>query len=107
MSSVKPASPVVPAAKTSLGTRLINRKKWLAPLMILPAVLYVVVLVGFPFVLALLYSISNVTVGSREFTFVGFYNFRSIMQNPHFWTSLINTFIFTFVSQILVVVLGK
>jgi multiple sugar transport system permease protein len=107
MSSVKPAGLAGTTAQASLGSRLINREKWLAPLMILPAVVYVLVLVGFPFVLALLYSISNVTVGSHELNFVGLDNFRSVMQSPNFWGSLVNTFIFTFVSQILVVVLAK
>jgi multiple sugar transport system permease protein len=95
------------AASSSLASRMLNREAWLAPLMIAPAVIYVAALVGFPFVLALLYSVSNVTVGSVGMKLVGLRNYESVMQNPAFWRALINTFIFAFVSQIVVLVLAK
>jgi len=97
-------------APTSLWhrlTRLGDREQVLAWLMLSPAVLFIVVLVGTPFLLALFYSLSNVTVGSTEMAFVGLSNFEAITANPTFWRSLGNTFLFTFVSQALVVVLAK
>jgi len=86
---------------------LLDREEWLGPLMIGPAILYIVLLVGFPFFLALYYSLSNITVGSRSLEFVGLRNFESVIATPKFQTSLKNTFIFAFVSQALVLVLAK
>jgi multiple sugar transport system permease protein len=78
------------------------RQRWLGPAMFLPAVLYVVALVGVPFVLAFLYSVGDVKVGSVGYHFVGVKNFASVLQNPTFLRSLRNSFVFTVSSQILV-----
>jgi len=79
----------------------------LARWLLAPAVVYVALLVGFPFLLALYYSVSDATVGARAFNFVGFENFRDAIANPTFWQALRNSIVFTLVSQALVVVLGK
>jgi multiple sugar transport system permease protein len=89
-----------------LGYRF-DREHWLAPLMIGPAVLYIVLVVGVPFVLALFYSVSDITMGSRTLDFVGLKNFRSVVATPKFQTSLWNTFVFAIVSQVLVMVLAN
>lgn len=81
-----------------------SRQRWLGPVMFLPAVVYVLALVGVPFVLAFLYSLGDVTVGSRGYRFVGLANFRSVFQNPTFLVALRNSFLFTISSQILVLV---
>ena len=81
-----------------------RRGRWLGPAMFLPAVLYVAALVGVPLVLAFLYSVGDVKVGSRGYHFVGLANFRSVLQNPAFLTALRNSFVFTISSQILVLV---
>jgi multiple sugar transport system permease protein len=84
-----------------------DRRRILAPLMISPALLYIVALVGFPFVLAILYSLSDATTGNPSIHFVGLRNFVTILHDPVFIRSLENTFLFTFVSQALVVVLSS
>ncbi len=90
------------------GLRVVlDREEWLGPLMIGPAVLYIVLLVGFPFFLALYYSVSNITLGSRSLEFVGLKHFTSVIGTTKFQTALKNTFIFAFVSQALVLVLAK
>jgi multiple sugar transport system permease protein len=86
---------------------LLDREEWLGPLLIGPAILYIVLLLGFPFFLALYYSVSDITVGSRSLNFVGLKNFASVIGTTKFQTSLKNTFIFAFVSQALVLVLAK
>ncbi len=86
---------------------VLDSEQWLGRAMIGPTVIYIVLLVGFPFVLALFYSVSNITVGSVDVKFVGLHNFRAIMENPAFWVALKNTFIFTIVSQVIVLVLAK
>jgi multiple sugar transport system permease protein len=100
-------APAVTQARRSRLSFLLDREEWLGPLMIGPAILYIVLLVGFPFFLALYYSLSNITVGSRSLEFVGLRNFESVIATPKFQTSLKNTFIFAFVSQALVLVLAK
>lgn len=85
----------------------LDEERRLGALLLAPAVIYIVALVGFPFLLAVLYSVSNVTVGSPALHFVGLRNFRLIIQDPTFWRALRNALVITFVSQILVVILGK
>ena len=85
---------------------LLDRDEWLGPFMIGPAVLYIVLVLGVPFLLALFYSVSDITVGSRTLGFVGLKNFASVVETTKFQTSLKNTFVFAIVSQILVMVLG-
>jgi multiple sugar transport system permease protein len=70
--------------------------------MFLPAILYVVALVGVPFALAFFYAVGDVTVGSVGYRYVGFQNFASVLQNPTFLRALRNSFLFTVSSQILV-----
>jgi len=74
--------------------------------MIGPAVLYIVLVVGLPFVLAILYAFSGVTMGSRTIEFVGLKNFINVLGTAKFQTSLRNTFVFAIVAQVLVMVLG-
>jgi multiple sugar transport system permease protein len=81
-----------------------GRQRWLGPAMFLPAVLYVVALVGVPFVLAFLYSVGDVKVGSVGYHFVGLKNFTSVLRNPTFLQALRNSFLFTVSSQVLVLI---
>jgi multiple sugar transport system permease protein len=101
-----PAAAVPGSRLRRLGYAL-DRERWLAPLMIGPAVLYIVLVVGLPFVLALYYSVSDITMGSRTLDFVGLRNFTSVVQTSKFQTSLKNTFVFAIVSQVLVMVLAN
>jgi multiple sugar transport system permease protein len=84
-----------------------DNEKWLGRAMIAPAIVYIAALVGFPFFLALFYSVSNITVGSREMAFIGLDNFRRLLHDPTFLRSLWNTFVFALVSNALVLVLAK
>ena len=84
-----------------------DREQVLAPLLIAPAILYIVVLVGIPFFMAIYYSLSDATTGSQTLHFVGLRNFQAVLKDHVFRKALINTFIFTLVSQALVLVLAK
>jgi multiple sugar transport system permease protein len=86
---------------------LLDSEVWLGRLMIGPAILYIVLLIGFPFLLALYYSLSDITLGSRTMSFVGLKQFKAVIQTPLFQQSLKNTLIFTFISQVVVLVLAK
>ncbi|HTO77503.1 MAG TPA: sugar ABC transporter permease [Thermoanaerobaculia bacterium] len=78
--------------------------RWLGPVMLLPAIVYVIGLVGVPFVLSFFYALGDVKVGSVGWHFVGLANFRSVLENPTFRHALSNSFVFTISSQILVLV---
>ncbi len=88
-------------------TNWLDDEAALGRVLLAPAVIYIIALVGFPFLLAIVYSLSDATVGSTSLDFVGLRNFRRVLDDPTFWTSLRNAVIFTLVSQFFVVVLGK
>jgi multiple sugar transport system permease protein len=79
-----------------------NRK--LGAVMFLPAILYVLAVVGVPFVLAFIYSVGDVKIASVGYHFVGLANFRSVLQSPAFRRSLYDSVVFTVGTQIIVLV---
>jgi multiple sugar transport system permease protein len=85
---------------------LFDRERVLGPALLLPAVLYLVAVVGYPLVLAILYAFSDVTTGSQTLHFAGWSTFRSAIDDPVFGTALRNSFLFTAISQACVVVLS-
>lgn len=85
----------------------LDRERLLGPLMIAPAIGYIVLLVGVPFFLALYLSMSNAVTGSLSASFVGLKNFITVVNDPMFQRALANTFIFTFISQVLVLILAN
>jgi len=86
---------------------LLDRRDVLGSVLVAPAVLYVLLLVGVPFLLAVYYSVSAYTIYDPSWRFVGLTNFEQILQNPVFLDTLGNTFLFTFGSQLLGLILGK
>ncbi len=89
------------------GRYLLDRQRLLGPLLLLPAVIYIVALVGIPFVIAVLYSFSDVTVGDQSINWVGLDNFRAVIRNHTFRIALRNSFLFAIASQIIVIVLAN
>src|SRR5439155_18773130 len=71
-----------------------------------PALAYVILLVGVPFVFAILLSFSNATAGSLSFGWAGLGNYVAILGDPIFLRALRNSVIVTVGSQVLVVVLA-
>jgi multiple sugar transport system permease protein len=84
-----------------------RRERALGVLMLSPALAYILLLVGMPFLLAIILSVTDSSAGSLQFQFVGLQNFRSVVQSPLFQRSLVNTFVFTAVTQFLVMILGN
>jgi multiple sugar transport system permease protein len=91
---------------TSVET-LSRRDLRLGKLLLAPALAYIFLLVAIPFLLAVFLSLTNSSAGSLQFSFVGLQNFRAVVASPVFLRALRNTFIFTFVSQVLVIGLGN
>jgi multiple sugar transport system permease protein len=76
----------------------------LASVLISPAVVFVLVLVGGPLILAIGLSFTNATSGQLHGKYVGLENFRHEWSNPAFQHAVWHTFQFTFISQAIVLV---
>jgi multiple sugar transport system permease protein len=104
---VTTATPQVAAGTRQRARRyLLDREGVLGSLMLLPSVAYLLALVGFPLVMALLYSFTDITTGRPVLHFVGLDTFRAALSDPVTRTALRNTAVFTVVSQAIVVVLS-
>lgn len=79
----------------------------LGAIFLFPAIAYIVLLVGIPFVLAIAFSLSDVTVGNTDLNFAGLENFRRILRTPEFQQSLKNSILFVLVAQAITIVLAN
>lgn len=86
---------------------LLDSGRFVGILFLAPAVLYIILLVGFPFMFAIGFSLSDVTVGNTSLNYNGFENFIRAWRNPVFRTVLANTFYFTFVSQVFILIFAN
>jgi multiple sugar transport system permease protein len=98
------------ADELTMGPRrerfLLDRERLLGPALMAPAVVYLILVVAYPLVLAFVYAFSDATTGSQSLRFVGFQTFVAAVRDPVFLTTLRNTFVFTAISQLLVVLLS-
>jgi multiple sugar transport system permease protein len=96
------------APRRQTGTRrwrrALEERRVLAPLFIAPAVIFMVLVVGVPFVWAIYLSLTDAIGGSLTGNWVGFDNFTTAWSDENFQKALRNTLIFTIASQVLVVV---
>ena len=95
-----------PTEKSKLG-HFTDREGILGTLFLLPAVVYIIALVGIPFFLAIAFSLTDVSVGDTGLDFIGLENFRRVIKTPQFQRALVDTFLFTLVSQIIIVILAN
>lgn len=84
-----------------------DNERILAVVMLFPAFLYIIILVGLPFLFAVLLAFSDATVGSPQIDRFTLTTFQNVMRNPNFQISLWNTFFFSFISQIIMVFLAN
>ncbi len=84
-----------------------DNERVLSVAMLLPAVLYVILLVGIPFALAILFAFSDVTVGDPALDNFTLDTFRRVLADPNFHRALANNFLFTIISQAIMVVLAN
>src|SRR5690606_11533903 len=92
------------AAARTLSLR--QRDTRLAMGMVLPAILYIVLLLGIPIVLAVVYSLNDVTTGSPAMRFIGLRNFQGLLATPDFLRAIGNTFLITSLTLVGVLILG-
>jgi len=95
----------LPSVQSGETIRRSDRRLGVA--LLAPALLYITLLVALPFLLALFLSLTNSSAGSLEFSFVGLRNFRNVLGSAVFRRALYNTFVFTLLSQLTVLVLGN
>ena len=100
-------APTWRATEEDSGRYLLDRQNVLAPLMLLPAIIYIFALVAIPLGMAVLYSFSDVTVANQSIDWVGLENFRAVIKNGTFQTALQNSIVFTITSQVIVIVLAN
>jgi len=93
---------------TSFNLRsLADSERMLGGLFLSPAVIYIIGLVAVPFFVAIAFSLSDVTVGDTSLDFVGIRNFQNIIQTPQFQRALVNTVVFTIISQFFIILLAN
>lgn len=80
---------------------LLEGQRFLAAVLIGPAVLFIAVLVGGPLLLAVYLSFTDAITGLTG-EYVGLDNFRIAWENPNFRRAVRNTVLFTLVSQAIV-----
>ena len=103
-----PSTDVAVARPRAVPVETLSRRDLrLGKLLLAPALAYIFLLVAIPFLLAVFLSLTNSSAGSLQFSFVGLQNFRAVVASPVFRRALWNTFVFTFVSQALVIGLGN
>ena len=84
-----------------------DRQRRLAWYLIMPAVLVVFLVIGFPLVQVLVYSVLKYKLdGVTPPSFVGLGNFQFILSDPDFWRAVLNTLVFTFFSVTIESALG-
>ena len=83
---------------------LLESRRFLASALIAPAVIFILVLVGGPLLLAMYLSLTDAVGGSLSGNWVGFDNFTTAWEDDNFRKALRNTLIFTFASQAIVLV---
>ena len=83
---------------------LLEERRFLAPVLIAPAVIFIALLVGGPLILAVYLSLTNATAGALHGDWVGFHNFTAEWSDPNFQTALKNTLIFTVLANAVIVV---
>jgi multiple sugar transport system permease protein len=83
----------------------LDREQVLGPLFVAPAVILLVLLVAYPFVMALYLALSNAFIG-RPSHFIGLRNFVALWDSDAFRQTFQNAFVFTGAAVALKLVLG-
>ena len=85
---------------------LLDGERIFGYVLVAPAVAYILLLVGYPFAIAVWFTVSNATTARPIAEFTGLTNLLAVLDDDIFRRALANTFIFTITSQALQMVLG-
>jgi multiple sugar transport system permease protein len=94
--------------RAAFGVRvreLFDREQVLGPVFVTPALILIILLVAYPFCMALYFSLSNAFIG-RPSHFVGIRNFVNLWDSDAFRQTFQNAFVFTGAAVVVKVVLG-
>jgi len=86
-------------------SRALENPNFLGFLFVAPAELILLMFLAYPFLLGLWLGSTDMVVG-RKGHFIGFENYISLTQDPIFWLTVFNTFLYTIVAVFLKAVLG-
>jgi multiple sugar transport system permease protein len=90
--------------ETRRWRRILESRRFLAPALLAPAIVFMAIVVGVPFGWAIYLSFTDAVGGSLSGHFVGLDNFTTAWHDENFRRALRNTLIFTFGSQAIVLV---
>ena len=100
------SAPVRSAPQAGLRFReLLDRERFLGPAFVTPALLLILILVAYPFFMALYFAMSDMFIG-RPSTFIGIRNFVSLWQADSFRQTFQNAFVFTGTAVLFKLVMG-
>ena len=85
--------------------QLLDQERFLGPAFVTPAMLLILLLVAYPFVMAIYFALSNAYIG-RPSEFIGLRNFVALWDSDSFRQTFQNAFVFTGIAVVLKVVLG-
>ena len=86
-------------------TRLSRNRNWLGLWFMVPAGLFLVLMLTYPLGLGIWLSFTDTKIG-RAGGFIGVENFAWLWEDPVFWLSVFNTFLYTTVASVIKFVLG-
>ena len=98
----------VPRGRPGAVARLriwLDREPVLGPVFVMPALLLLLLLVAYPFVIALYFALSNAFIG-RPSEFIGLRNFINLWDSDVFRQTFQNAFVFTGIALAFKIVLG-
>ncbi|MDP9246419.1 MAG: sugar ABC transporter permease [Chloroflexota bacterium] len=85
---------------------ILDNEKVFGYALVAPAIVYIILLIAYPFAIALWFTVTDATVGDPLGKFIGLGNLVAILDDDVFKRALVNTFVFTLTSQALQMVLG-
>src|SRR2546430_10231279 len=85
---------------------VLDGEKLFGYVLVASAIIYIILLVGYPFAIALWFTVSNATTAKPIAEFTGLTNLLAVWDDDIFRRALANTFIFTLTSQALQMILG-
>jgi multiple sugar transport system permease protein len=101
-------APAVPVARSQSAARSSWRRSEAleAVFWVGPTFLYLAFFIAYPFLMSIYLSVSSARVSSPDFHFVGFLNYSRLFDDPVFWQTVRNSFVFTFASEAIRLVIG-
>jgi multiple sugar transport system permease protein len=86
-------------------SRALENPTFLGFLFVAPAELLLLIFLAYPFILGLWLGFTDTIVG-REGSWIGFENYATLLDDPSFWLTCFNTFLYTVVAVFFKAVLG-